>query len=148
MLHLVLCLNMLPPPQQSACLTKVKELTKDHRPDDEAEACAFEVLAFALCISGREAQRIKDAGGHICMGGGKRAQRLVALPPCRPVPAAAPPGQGHLRVRPGPSWLRAALACCANCALDACARSGEHGDSWQAHSLAGFGHWPRLWYQR
>ncbi|CAE7487828.1 unnamed protein product [Symbiodinium microadriaticum] len=45
----------------------VKELTKDHRPDDEGEA-----------------QRIKDAGGHICLGGGKRARVICESVPGHP----------------------------------------------------------------
>ncbi|CAK9104982.1 unnamed protein product [Durusdinium trenchii] len=45
----------------------VKELTKDHRPDDETEA-----------------QRVKDAGGHIRLAGGKRARVICDSVPGHP----------------------------------------------------------------
>lgn len=45
----------------------VKELTKDHRPDDQDEA-----------------QRVKDAGGHIRLAGGKRARVICDAVPGHP----------------------------------------------------------------
>eukprot|EP00435_Cladocopium_sp_Y103_P054246 s923_g17.t1 len=45
----------------------VKELTKDHRPDDQ-----------------HEAQRVKDAGGHIRLAGGKRARVICDAVPGHP----------------------------------------------------------------